>query len=302
MRATATTALALILLAPAALALGAPEGDLGTEEHPVLWALVPLGDDAAAAAEIAERIYELTGIRIQAVVTDSYGAILEALSATPAGAHMTVLPAIPYLAAQERRLVEPGLVAVRAESTSYAAKVMVNSETGAEELTGLSGLSFARPGPQSDSGWIVPALLMRAEGLDPEELGTLLDLGAHPAVVEAVYNREADAGAVHVGGLAAFRDQYEDLDERIAVLAESAQIPNEGLQFAPRVPQEMRTLITNAFLQLVESPDGAELLRRIYSWDALEQASDRAYDDLRGLLDRAELTSEQLLNQDNPNR
>ncbi len=297
MRVTATGTLVLLLLSMQVFAGGEPDGELGTEDHPIVWALVPRGEDPTAAGEVAARIQELTGIWVQAAIANSYADILEALAAGPSGAHMTVLPALPYLAAVDRDLVQPGLLGVRAEASSYATKIIVHTEAGIEALSELPGRSFARPGPFSDGGWVIPTVMMRAEGFDPEELGAVNDVANYPAVVEAVYNRDSDAGAIPVGGLTAFYEEYEDLDEQITVLAESPRIPNEGVQFDPQVPQELREQITNALLQLIETPEGNELIRRIYSWDALERASDDAYTDLRALVDQAELSTEEMVPQ-----
>ncbi len=290
-----STATLLLVLSGLSFAGGAPEGELGTEDHPLRWAVQPSGDDPAAIGELATEIYELTGIHIQPMIAQTNAAILEAFEADPAAAHMSVLPALAYLAAFEQGLVEPALVGVRNSTASYEAKVVANRDAGLESLEDLAGRSFARPGPLSPSGWIVPSLMMRAAGLNPDDLSNLRDLDNHAAVIEAVYEQDVDAGALYVGGLAALAAEFDDLEDVIVVLAESASIPNEGVQFSPEVPEELRDQIVNALKQIIETPEGNELIRRLYSWDKLDSIDDSAYDPLRQLLDQAEISIQQIV-------
>ncbi len=287
--------LGALLGATPAFGAGEPEGELGTDDHPILWAMAPEGDEPAAAVELTERIHELTGIVVHPVPAATELEVLEALAADPAGAHMAVLSAVPYVVAADRGSLEPALVGVRNGSSSYAAQIIAHSDSGAESPADLADLRFARPDAQSDSGWIVPSLMMRAAGLDPAELGATTDRGTHAAVIEAIYDQEADAGAVHLGGLEPLAAELEDLEERIVVLAESPAIPNEGVHFAPLVSEEHRDQIVNALLQLIETPEGNELIRRLYSWDALEQNTDSAYDTLRELINDAEIPINEIM-------
>ena len=293
----ASLAFAFFFASVPAFGAAEPEGELGTEDHPILWAMAPEGEEPPAVAELTEHIHERTGIVVQPVPVATELEVLEALAADPAGAHMTILSAVPYLIAAERGGLEPALIAVRNGAGSYATQIIAHADTEAESLAELelADLGFARPDAQSAGGWMVPSLMMRAAGLDPAELGDITDLGTHAAVIEAIYEREAELGAVHLGGLEPLAAEFEDLEERIVVLAESPQIPNEGLQFAPEVSEEHRDQIVNALLQLIETPEGAELIRRLYSWDALDAATEEAYDDLRELIRDAEIPFDEIM-------
>jgi len=84
--------IALFVIASLALAGCKPkEAELGTEENPLIWALVPSSESdtvLAAFTDVTDIIYEETGIVIDPFVATEYAGVIEAMSTEPPnGAH-----------------------------------------------------------------------------------------------------------------------------------------------------------------------------------------------------------------------
>lgn len=273
-----------------ACGIGTP--DLGTEENPLIWALVPSQDtDAvlAGAEEIAAQVEAETGIVIEAVVTTDYTAAVEAMCSGEA--HIGALNTFNYIVANERGCAEVELASVRFGANYYAGQVITQAGSGIESVADLAGRTFCRPDPTSTSGWIIPSISMQAEGLNPEEdLAEIVDAGGHDGVVIAVYEGTCDAGSTFVDARSNVEETYPDVRDVVVVIQESAPIPNDTVSFHPDLDDEMVDSIVAALLAV-----DSETLNALYSWEALDVVDDSFYDGFRQTLEAAGMSVEDLL-------
>ena len=283
--------LLLLILGMSTMLFAKGEADLGTEENPIVWSFVPSGDSqeiAAGGKEVADMIYEKTGIVVEASVATEYAGVIEALSSNPPSAQMASLATFAYVVAADRGVAEAELVSVRYGRPFYDGQIIAGADTGIKTLADLVGKTFARPDPLSTSGWIIPSLTMRANGINPEsDLGEIVDAGGHTGVVTAVYNGDADAGATYVDARSNIQEDNPDVMEKVVVIEVSAPIPNDGVQFHPDVPKELREKIITALLEIAADEKGKEALNKAYSWTALERHQDDFYDPFRQVLQAA---------------
>ena len=122
-------------------------------------------------------------------------------------------------------------------------------------------------------------------GINPEkDLKEVLDVGSHESVVTAVYSGEIDAGSTYVDARTRFADEYPDVMEKVVVIEVTSNIPNDGVQFSPVVPPEMREKIVAALLEIAQSEKGKEALGTAYQWEGLEAHGDEFYDPFRQVL------------------
>jgi phosphonate transport system substrate-binding protein len=149
--------------------------------------------------------------------------------------------------------------------------------------------------PLSTSGWIIPMLTMRAAGIVPERDLKIVDAGSHDAAVAAVYNGDVNAGACYVDARTRIEKEHPDVMEKVIVLQVSAPIPNDGVQFSPSVPKEMRDKIVKAILDLVKTDEGKKAINVAYQWTALVEKDDSFYDPFRQVLQAAGVKAEDLL-------
>jgi len=274
------------------------EPELGTEENPIIWAFVPSGEMervAAGAQSVADLLHEQTGLYFETTVATEYAGVIEAMCSDPPEAHMGSLATFSYVLAADRGCAEAALVSVRYGSPTYNGQIIVRADSGITSIEDLVGKTFCRPDPLSTSGWIIPMLTMRAAGLNPEtDLAEIVDAGAHDAVVAAVYNGDCDAGATYVDARSRIEDDYPDVMEQVVVIEVTADIPNDGVQFVPSMPQELRDQIVQGLLAIAETDEGKEALDTAYQWAGLIEADDSFYDPFRQVLQASGMSIEDL--------
>jgi phosphonate transport system substrate-binding protein len=283
----------VLLVAVMALSGCNGEAELGTEENPIVWSFVPSGETeqvATGAENVAELLQEETGLFFETNVATEYAGVIEAMCADPPEAHMGSLATFAYVLASETCGVEAELVAVRFGSPTYNGQIIANADSGITSIADLEGATFCRPDPLSTSGWIIPSLTMRAEGIDPEtDLDEIVDAGSHDAVVAAVYD-----GATYVDARSTLEEEAADVMEIVQVIAISADIPNDGVQFIPEMDEELQQRIIDGLLVIAETEEGQEALDVAYSWAGLEEHGDDFYDPFRQVLDASGLDIEEL--------
>ncbi len=160
----------------------------------------------------------------------------------------------------------------------------------------MRGKTFARPDPLSTSGWIIPMLTMRAAGIDPEkDLKQGVDAGSHDSVAAAVYAGDVDAGATYVDARTRIEKDNPDVMEKVNVIEVTADIPNDGVQFAPSLDKEMRAKIVKALLEIAETEEGKKALDTAYQWAGLEEHDDTFYDPFRQVLQASGISVKDLV-------
>ncbi|MBN1685470.1 MAG: phosphate/phosphite/phosphonate ABC transporter substrate-binding protein [Spirochaetales bacterium] len=290
---------AALLITGMVFAGGKKEAPLGSEENPIVWSFVPSGDTeqiSSGAKAVAQMIYDKTGLYIETSIATEYAGVIEALASDPPSAQMASLATFAYVMAADRGVAEAELISVRYGTPFYNGQIIARVGAGISKVEDLKGHSFARPDPISTSGWIIPMLTMRAAGVDPDrDLTEIVDAGGHPAVVSAVYNGDVDAGATFVDARSNIEKDHPDVMDKVAVIAVTADIPNDGLQFHPSVSKEIREQIITALLEIVATDEGKEAFKKAYQWTALERHGDDFYDPFRQVLQAAGLKVEDLM-------
>jgi phosphonate transport system substrate-binding protein len=201
---------------------------------------------------------------------------------------MASLATFAYIAAAERGGAEAELVSVRYGSDVYNGQIFVRADSGIESVEDLKDKSFCRPDPLSTSGWIIPSITLRAAGLDPDtDLSQVVDAGSHDAAIAGVYNGDCDAGSSYVDARTRVEEDYPDVMDVIKVIEISIDIPNDGVQYNPVVPREMRDVLNAALIAMPETEEGAEALDTAYQWAELAEKDDSFYDPFRQVLDAA---------------
>jgi phosphonate transport system substrate-binding protein len=282
----------LVVLLVSAMLMSACGGKaLGTEENPIVWAVVPSGDTERVISgfdEVAQMIYDKTNLVIEPFVATEYAGVIEALCSDPPKAQMASLATFAYLVAAEKGCAEAALISSRYGAVTYNGQIFVRADSGIETLADLKGKTFCRPDPLSTSGWIAPSIALRQAGVDPDtDLAQIIDAGSHDASVAGVYNGDCDAGSSYVDARSNLEEDYPDVMDVLKVIQLSADIPNDGVQYQTDFPQEMRDKINNALLEIAQTEEGVAALEVAYDWTALEKHGDDFYDQFRQVLDSA---------------
>jgi len=289
----------LVLLALSVVALtlaGCGEAKLGTEDNPVVMSFVPSSDTQeiiASGDEIAAAIEAETGLVIQPNVGTDFAAVREAMGANKA--HIGWLNTFNYVLASEKYGVDVGLVTERFGSTSYLGQLNVRADSGITSLEDLKGKVMCWVDPNSTSGYIIPRIMLAANGIDPDaDFSKTVEAGSHNNVITQVYNGECDVGASYADARSSIEDDFPDVKEVVAVLATTSEIPNDSVSFAKDFDPEMRAKIIAALLAYAQTEEGQEALQNLYSIAGLQEADDTFYDAFRADLSKAGIDIEEL--------
>jgi len=273
--------------------------ELGTEDNPIIWSFVPSGEMervAAGAEAVADLLFQETGYYFKTNVATEYVGVIEAMSSDPPKAHMASLATFAYIMAADRGVAEAALVSVRYGSPTYNGQFITRKDSGISSVADFAGKTFARPDPLSTSGWIIPMIQMKAEGIDPErDLKNVVDAGSHDTVISAVYNGDADVGSTYVDARTRMEEEFPDVMDKIVVIKVTEDIPNDGVQFHPSVSEEMKTKIVDALLKIVKTDEGKEALTTAYQWNDLAVHGDEFYDPFRQVLQAAGMSVQDVM-------
>lgn len=280
--------IALFIIISLGLAGCKGEADLGTEENPIQWVFVPSGemeDVSAGADDVADMLYEETGLYIEVFVATDYTAAIEALCSGQA--QMGSLATFAAITAADRDCAYPELVATRYGEPTYNGQLIAGVDTGITGYADLAGKTFCATDETSTSGYVIPSIYMRAAGLDPNEDVDIIFAGSHDAAVIGVYNGQCDAGASYVDARDGVEDEFPDVKDKVAQIEISMDIPNDGVQFMKDFPEDMKQSIIDGLLAVMETEEGQEAMDIAYEWDGLEVHDNTFYDTFRALLDSA---------------
>ncbi len=272
------------------------EAELGTEENPIIFSFVPSGDtpEIIESADImANLLSEKTGYVINGEVATSYTAVIEAMGTGKA--HMGTLATFAYILAHEKYGVDCALVSVRYGTPYYKGQIIAGVDTGIKTLEDIEGKTVCWVDATSASGYIIPRIMLKAVGVDPDtDLAQQIEAGSHDAVALSVYKGDCDCGATYIDARDNIVEDYPDVKEKTVLVTESPEIPNDGLQFIKDFPADMRAKIVNAFLEIMETEEGVEAMGKAYGWEAVIEKDDSFYDEFRKILDASGIDVEEL--------
>jgi phosphonate transport system substrate-binding protein len=255
----------------------------------LIMSFVPSGDtqDIITGGEAIERLLEeKTGYEIDTNVATSYAAVIEAMCAE--NADIGWLNTFGYLVAHEKCGVDVILGTVRFGTPYYTGQIIVGADTGIESIADLKGKVMCWVDPLSTSGYIIPSLMLRAAGVDPDtDLADTVMAGSHTNVVTAVYNGDCDAGATYVDARGTVEDEFPDVMDKVVVIAESPEIPNDTVSVRPGLPDDVVQNVKQALLDIADTEEGQDALFTVYEIEDLQEVDDSFYDPFRLTLDAA---------------
>lgn len=157
---------------------------------------------------------------------------------------------------------------------------------GLESLANVEGKRVAFVSQGSTSGYLVPALGLLEAGVDPESGIEAVFAGGHDSAVQAVYDGDADVGVSFNDARGELLETVPDVGEKVVVFGWSAPIPNDGFAVAGDLPDDLKAAITQAFIDIAGTEEGAALLDELYNINEFVPVPEGSYDIIRELEDK----------------
>ncbi len=271
-------------------------GDLGSPDKPIVMTFVPSGDVGTitkAGTAIADCLSKLTGLTYQIEVGTNYAASIEAMGS--GHAQFGFLNTFSTLLAEAKYQVVPVLVALRNYKGQlenyYQGQFIANNNSGIKSIADLKGKTFCFVDPNSTSGEIIPRIVMKANGIDPDkDLKAVTEAGSHDNVAIAVYKGDCDAGSTFVDvrtDSAAVKSAYPDILDKVSQFYLTDNIPNDGLQHIKDLDPNIVDATVNGLLFIASDPGGKAMLKNLYSYGGLTKIDPTFYDNFAALLKKA---------------
>ena len=249
--------------------------------------LPPYLDQSKVATEMQAMVDYLdkaTGLRTELKVTRSYFELLDGL--VKGSVDVARLSSVLLLQAQAK---VPGGVELFAHtkhggSKRYSGFIIAKADAPYQSLKDLKTKRFAFVDRWSASGYVFPRLLLKSEGVDPDEdFSSVQFSGSHDKVFQAVLRGDVDAGAIWD---AAYKTAPPMQVAKVQVLAQTEPIPPDAIVQRAALPADLKAKVSGAFLAIAKLPaDQKKPLQGALGLDEIMAADPSVYDELKKTLE-----------------
>ncbi len=187
----------------------------------------------------------------------------------------------PFVRDRDPKFLELLAVPVFQGAPLYRSYIIVHRDSPYRLLEQLRGRVFAFSDPDSNSGYLVPRLLVTRGGGDPRRYFRLSFFTfSHAETVEAVADRVADGGAVESYVWEFLRRTRPELTSQTRVILQSETFGFPPLVVHAGLERELRDRLATAITGMSESADGRRLLGEL-ALDRFGLFSPDLYDSIR---------------------
>ncbi|CCO08643.1 phosphate/phosphite/phosphonate ABC transporter substrate-binding protein [Desulforamulus hydrothermalis] len=167
---------------------------------------------------------------------------------------------LAYVNASAKQKIIPLATPIVNGASSYKGYIVTTKETGITSLAELKGKRIAFVDPKSASGYAYPRLLLRQQGVDPDQqLGECIFLGTHSRVIDAVLSGAVTAGATYTEAIDEAKKRGLPV-ERMVYLAETPPIPKDCLAVHTSFDKNLLKKVQHILLTLADSSEGQRVL------------------------------------------
>ena len=255
----------------------------GSAENP-LQMVIPVSVAGAKldASAVQAALLEQSGLSVSIVVVDRDADALAAVCAPGALPSVAWLGGLALVSARAQNCGEVILqvqrTVQRQDSTGETVS-LIALKKGVATLSGLNDKTICRLSNGDLYTWLIPAVMLRAGGLDTTELATR-DVEQLAQIMPALTAGDCDAAGVPSSVLATGGELAADSDQ-LTVLGESPAFPYGVLVVPPEVPLGARLALTQALTTLAKPGSAtAPQLRSLLGQTALLPVGADAFDDL----------------------
>jgi phosphonate transport system substrate-binding protein len=163
----------------------------------------------------------------------------------------------------------------------YKPEYFTTAATGIKTLQDVKGHTFCFTSAGSTSGGIVPRIVFKALGIDPDKDIKSTYAGGHDKAAIGVYQGDCDAGVAFMDILTDkatnLASKFPDIATKVQVFAVGDRIPNDGLQFVKGLDPAIRSISVDALMAMEADPGGNAVVKSIYSYNNFEKTDYNTY-------------------------
>ncbi|MBL8912798.1 MAG: phosphate/phosphite/phosphonate ABC transporter substrate-binding protein [Archangium sp.] len=237
---------------------------------------------AAAHHKLADHLSKTLSVPVEIVVADSYA---DAIDRMERGEFDLVeLSPMVYVDASKRMKMKCLVQTIADGSATASGYIFVRDDSPRRSIEDLKGGTFAFVDPMSTSGSVLPKKVLRDKGIDWTKDFTRTEyLGNHEAVLLAVLEGRADAGATYQGSFGALRRSKGVDPLSFRVIAKTPRTPRDIFCVNPAMSAEISDALSASMLSLTgRDRAGREILGPL-NLNGFRPADDRNYDELRAI-------------------
>jgi phosphonate transport system substrate-binding protein len=203
-----------------------------------------------------------------------------------------VIPILSTMRKYNTNAVDPDKADAGKMTAYYKGQFIANKASGIKSFADLKGKTFCFVDPNSTSGYIIPNIILKANGIDStKDFKAVQNAGSHDNVGIAVYKGDCDAGVTYIDVLtdaaADLKSKYPDITDKVKAFAVTDPIPSDGVQYVKTLDPKIQAAITAGLLSMAKDKGGNAVLRGLYTIDGFQAIKATFYDDFAAVLKKA---------------
>jgi phosphonate transport system substrate-binding protein len=161
-------------------------------------------------------------------------------------------------------------------SSTYRGYIFARKDSGIETVKDMKNKSLVLVDKATTAGYIFQLFYFKYHGISKLEdyFSKISYARSHDAAVWAVYTGEADIGGAKNHIFNRFKEEYPDFQEQMVVLAESPEVPSNGLAVRNDLNPAIKLRLKNLLLTLHETTEGQKVLKNFGALKFIETTDD----------------------------
>lgn len=271
----------------------------GIEENPIRMVIRPPGSAVARSLitdfqveQFESALLEETGLVVEVVTVDRYAEALAALcDSSPTQVTVAWLDGLSYQAAVAQDCGAPELLVERDGQSGEQAHIIASAEQNISSMVSLNGTEFCRLGSEDYYSWLIPSLLMQANGVDPlTGLSAVSDYPDEDALVAAVAEGTCATGIAEGD----FNQISGALRTDLTLVDSTPPLPYGVLMYPISLPLGERLRLTDGLLALTLDAEASAAMEPFLGQDGLARVDANDFNALTDFLTRTGLDFAQL--------
>ncbi len=150
------------------------------------------------------------------------------------------------------------------QTSTYRGYLFVRRDSRIKSIADMKGKRMAFVEKATTAGYLFPLAYLRENGINNgmNFFGSHFFAGSHDAAVYAVLNKKADVGAAKHSMYARLAKEDPRIGKELVILAESPDVPSNGLCVRKGLDRELTKKLRSALLGLHSDPEGQAVLKQ----------------------------------------